>query len=211
MSVHAHAHPDVDWPVDGNFGTASPAKLAMWIFLLSDFLSFVGLLLAYGILRGASKQWHNPGEPELSIPFTAVLTGLLIASSVSMLMAQNAARRHDQKATSRWLAVTALGGMLFLVGQYSEWFGLGGSAGLIKEGLVFGHSAYASTFYVITGFHGMHVTAGVIYLLVTLGRSLARPIGAGPVELVGLFWHFVDLVWNLVFALVYLIPTGGGQ
>jgi cytochrome c oxidase subunit 3 len=207
------SHPAAEtaaWPADRQFGRATPAKLAMWIFLLSDFFSFTGLLLATLILRGGSAVWRHPGEPALNIPFTAVLTAVLIGSSVAMLRAQDAVRRHDQRRTSLWLAVTALGGILFLAGQYSEWFGIGGP-GLVAEGMVFGQSAYASTFFVVTGFHGVHVCAGVVYLVVTLGRNLAKPLSVGSLDLVALFWHFVDLVWNLVFALIYLLPAGAGS
>jgi len=179
----------------------------MWIFLLSDWLSFAGLLLAYGILRAESPVWRHPGEPGLNIPFTALLTLVLAVSSVTIIRAYDASSAGDRQATSRWLAVTALGGLLFLIGQYAEWVGIL-HPGLLKEGLVFGQSAYASTFYVITGFHGLHVVAGTLYLLVTLARNLRRAVSANEVELLGLFWHFVDFVWNIVFVLVYLIPTG---
>jgi len=211
MTTAAPHHPHVAaaWPIDPQFGKANPAKLAMWIFLLSDFLSFAGLLLAYGILRAGSPVWRHPGEPGLGVPFTSLLTLVLIASSISVIVAYDAAVAADRRRTMRWLAITALGGALFLLGQYGEWFGIL-HPGLSKEGLVFGRSAYASTFYVITGFHGLHVTAGVIYLLAILGRTARGVARAGEVELVALFWHFVDLVWNLVFVLVYLIPTGGG-
>ncbi|HMK72727.1 MAG TPA: heme-copper oxidase subunit III [Myxococcaceae bacterium] len=192
------------------FGSARPAKLAMWIFLLSDWLSFAGLLLAYGILRAESAVWRHPGEPALNIPFTALLTLVLAVSSVTIIRAFDAAAAGDRRRTSRWLAITAAGGILFLTGQYAEWVGIL-HPGLLREGLVFGQSAYASTFYVITGFHGLHVVAGTIYLLVTLARNLRRAVSANEVELLGLFWHFVDFVWNIVFVLVYLIPTGSPQ
>jgi len=208
-TAHAHVHPQItaSWPPDAQFGRANPAKLAMWIFLLSDFLSFGGLLLAYGILRAGSAVWRYPGEPGLNIPFTSLLTLVLIGSSISVIVAHDAALQENRRRAVIWLGITALGGVLFLTGQYAEWIGIL-HPGLIKEGLVFGRSAYASTFYVITGFHGLHVTAGVIYLLAVLARS-ARGVGrAAEVELVALFWHFVDLVWNLVFVLVYLIPSG---
>jgi heme/copper-type cytochrome/quinol oxidase subunit 3 len=151
--------------------------------------------------------WRHPGEPALSLPFTLLLTGVLIVSSVTMLAARDAAVAGQRSRASRWLAVTAAGGLLFLLGQYAEWFGLL-SPGLMDEGLRVGHSAYASTFYAITGFHGLHVVAGVIYLLAVLGRNVAGKARASEIELVGLFWHFVDLVWNLVFTLVYLLPAG---
>jgi heme/copper-type cytochrome/quinol oxidase subunit 3 len=208
-TAHAHVHPQItaSWPPDAQFGRTNPAKLAMWIFLLSDFLSFAGLLLAYGILRAGSAAWRNPGEPGLNIPFTCLLTLVLIASSISVIVAHDAALAADRRRTVLWLGLTALGGVLFLTGQYAEWIGIL-HPGLMKEGLVFGRSTYASTFYVITGFHGLHVTAGVVYLLAMLVRTARGVARAGEVELVALFWHFVDLVWNLVFVLVYLIPTG---
>ena len=172
-------------------------------------ISFSGLLLAYGILRGASTTWHHPGEPQLGINFTAGLTFLLICSSVTMVLAHAAAVENKRKELCLYLGLTILGGALFLTGQYKEYFGIGGP-GLVQEGLIFGHSAYASTFYVITSFHGCHVFAGVCYLTLILMNALFGKYDNGnhsPVELVGLFWHFVDLVWILVFTFVYLIPT----
>jgi len=203
-----HGHGPIEYPVDEQFGQATPGKIAMWFFLCSDGFSFSGLLLAYGILRGASTKWHNPGEPILGINFTAGLTFLLICSSVTMVLAYAAAVERNKKMLCTYLALTILGGLLFLTGQYSEYFGIL-TPGLTKEGLVFGNSAYANTFYVITSFHGCHVFAGVCYLTIILIRALLGKFDKGsvsPVELVGLFWHFVDLVWILVFTFVYLIP-----
>src|SRR6185295_9757870 len=167
---HGHGHhddhggdPHESWDPDPHFGKASLGKIGMWFFLCSDALSFGGLLLAYGILRGSSAVWHHPGEPELGINFTAGLTFLLICSSVTMVLAHAAAVEGKQKELVRYLALTILGGVLFLTGQYREYFGIGGP-GLVAEGLVFGRSAYANTFYVITSFHGCHVFAGVLYL-----------------------------------------------
>jgi cytochrome c oxidase subunit 3 len=205
-SGHA-AHPAGDrlWPADAQFGVASAGKIAMWIFIISDGLSFAGLLLAYGILRGESTVWIHPGEPVLGIPFTAMLTFLLICSSVTMVFAYEAASAGNRKRASLLLGLTALGGALFLLGQYSEYFGIL-HPGLTKEGLVLGASAYASTFYVITSFHGCHVLTGTLYILITLFRYMRGTATAGQIELLGLFWHFVDLVWILVFTIVYLIP-----
>ena len=179
----------------------------MWIFLVSDAFSFFGLLLAYGILRGESSAWHHPGEPDLSVLFGAFLTAVLIASSVSMIFGYDAALRGDRKQTSLFLGVTAALGVAFLVCQYAEYFGIF-HPGLTKEGLVFGHSAYASTFYVITSFHALHVFTGVVYISITLLRNARGRATAGQIELLGLFWHFVDLIWIFVFTLLYLIPAG---
>lgn len=206
---HGHA-----LPPDEYFGLATSGKIGMWIFLLSDAFSFGGLLLGYGVLRGGATVWRHemgqhgwtfPTEPELGIGFTAALTFLLIVSSVFMVMAVASATEGDRKKTMFWLALTALGGALFLLGQVKEYFGLFGSKGLIEEGLVFGRSNYASTFYVTTSFHGCHVLTGTIYILVTLARTAAGKTNQNEIEILGLFWHFVDLIWILVFTFIYLL------
>ncbi|HVY47627.1 MAG TPA: heme-copper oxidase subunit III [Minicystis sp.] len=206
--AHAHDHGPIEWPPDPHFGQASAGKIGMWTFLLSDAFSFGGLLLAYGILRGGSKVWGaGPGEPVLGINFTAVLTFLLICSSVTMVLAHAACVEGDRGKTVRYLGLTVLGGVLFLCGQYQEYFGIVGE-GLTKEGLHFGHSAYATTFYLITSFHGLHVFTGVCYLTVMTIRTAMGKYDNGNhnhIEIAGLFWHFVDLVWILVFTFVYLL------
>ena len=116
-------------------GRASALKLGMWIFLLSDAFSFAGLLIAYGVLRAASARWWPAGEPALGINFTAGLTFLLICSSVTMVMAVAAARGPASAGRrALYLALTILGGLLFLAGQYHEYFGIGGP-GLLEQGL----------------------------------------------------------------------------
>jgi cytochrome c oxidase subunit 3 len=201
------------WPVDAHFGRMTAGKMAMWFFLLADAMSFAGLLLGYGILRAGSERWIGPLEPELGIGFTAALTFLLICSSVTMVLAYAAIVEKKRDEAVRYLALTVIGGALFLVGQMHEYFGvlgaLIGGHGLIAEGLVLGQSMYANTFYVITAFHGLHVLSGVIYLSVMLRRVAQGKYDDGDynhIEMAGLFWHFVDLVWILVFTLVYLIP-----
>jgi heme/copper-type cytochrome/quinol oxidase subunit 3 len=196
-----HAHAPAEWPVDPQYGRAAPGKIAMWIFLLSDAFSFGGLLLAYGILRGGSHLWHNPGEPELGIAFTAGLTFLLICSSVTMVLAYAAMQEGNRKQACLFLGLTALGGVLFLCGQAKEYHGL------IHEGLIFGHSAYASTFYSVTSFHGAHVFTGTLYIIIMLVRTAMGKTTPHSIEILGLFWHFVDLIWILVFTFVYLIPV----
>ncbi len=218
---HGHAIPGHLWPADEHYGKASLGKIGMWIFLLSDALMFAGLLLAYGILRGGAEVWRCTeelvakgacavAEPDYGINFTAILTFLLICSSVTMVLAFAASVEGNRKKTVFWLLMTALGGALFLVGQYHEYFGIW-HPGLTKRGLVFGASAYASSFYVITSFHGAHVLSGVCLLTVMAIRTALGKYDGGNydhIEITGLFWHFVDLIWILVFTLVYLIPTG---
>jgi len=196
----AHAHGPAAWPPDAQYGAATPGKIGMWVFLVSDAFAFGGLLIAQGILRGGRPQWVQPGEPALGIPFTAALTFLLISTSFTNVLAWAAAVEGRRRAAAVLLAVTALGGLLFLVGQSHEW------TGLIRGGLVFGKSPRASTFYVITGFHGLHVSVGVLYISAVLARYLRGRATAYDVELLGLYWCFVDFVWIFVFSFVYLMP-----
>jgi heme/copper-type cytochrome/quinol oxidase subunit 3 len=197
------------WPAERFMGRASALKLGMWVFLISDAFSFSGLLIGYGVLRAASARWWLPGEPPLGINFTAGLTFLLICSSVTMVLAVAAAREGKRNQTALYLALTMSGGLLFLTGQYHEYFGLFGP-GLTDQGLLLGRSHRATTFYAITSFHGAHVLTGVIVLGVMLVHALRAPqvaARADAIESAGLFWHFVDLIWILVFTFVYLIPT----
>jgi heme/copper-type cytochrome/quinol oxidase subunit 3 len=196
-----HGHGPISWPPDVHYGAATPGKIGMWVFLVSDAFSFGGLLIAHAILRGGRQDWVQPGEPRLAIPFTAALTFLLISTSFTNVLAWASAAQGRRRAASVLLAVTALGGLLFLAGQYVEW------TSLIHEGLVFGRSARASTFYVITGFHGLHVLVGVAYILTVLVQYLRGRATAHHVELLGLYWCFVDFVWIFVFSFVYLVPA----
>jgi cytochrome c oxidase subunit III len=213
-----HEH-GIVYPDDPLYSRITAGKVGMWIFLLSDGFSFGGLLLSYGILRGGSDYWGCTTdaiaqkfgcvlEPHLGVPFTALLTFILICSSVTMVLAHAAAVDGDRRGTMKWLALTILGGLMFLCGQVWEYWGWWiPHHGLLHEGLNFGASHYATTFYAITGFHGMHVTTGVIYLSTVLAGTALGKTDANTIEVVGLFWHFVDLVWILVFTFVYLIPA----
>jgi heme/copper-type cytochrome/quinol oxidase subunit 3 len=204
-----------------DFGVATGGKVGMWIFLLTDGMSFAGLLLAYGILRAGSSNWPDPSQ-FLGIGFTAFMTFVLICSSVSMVMALAAAHEKNKSKLVFWLGMTILGGIFFLAGQVKEYGLLGG--GLMNEhhmtlsGLQFLEAFkgqydihFPSTFFIITGFHGCHVFTGVTYLSVVFVQALRGKYTDGPkasangVEIVGLFWHFVDLVWILVFTFIYLV------
>lgn len=195
---------------DPHFGSASDGKIAMWVFLCSDALSFAGLLLGYGILRGHTPSWPDPTR-YLGINFTAAMTFLLICSSVTMVMALAAAHEKNRRQTVLFLGLTILGGVLFLAGQAYEYTHLIQDKQMTLSGAKLAALGvppqFASTFYVITSFHGMHVLTGVIYLGVITTRVLRGRYMDDPnaIELAGLFWHFVDLVWILVFTFVYLI------
>ncbi len=210
MTTHAAAHASP--PHDPHVGHATGGKFAMWCFIAQDGFSFGGLLLAYGILRFTAVDWPRP-DHVLGIGLTAVATFILILSSVSMVMSVEAAKACDQKRTAKWLGLTILGGLTFLgiqAYEYTHLVGLGiGFTSSVFDGVDI-NDLFGSTFYAVTGFHGLHVTAGVIYLMciyrgVLKGKYTQGGMSYSAVELVGLFWHFVDLVWILVFTFIYLL------
>jgi heme/copper-type cytochrome/quinol oxidase subunit 3 len=176
-------------------------KLMMWFFLCSDAMSFAGLLAAYAAVRMGNPAWPVPAE-HLDVPLTAVNTFILICSSVTMVKALSAIRRGNRKGLVLWLLGTILGGTTFLGIQAYEW------THQILHGLSIQGSLFGATFYVLTGFHGCHVLSGVIYLACIAIKSARGGYTAehnSPVEIAGLYWHFVDLIWILVFTFVYLV------
>jgi len=197
---------------DENFGRATGGKVGMWIFIAQDGMAFGGLLLAYALLRIFSPDWPVPTDI-LGISLTATATFILICSSLTMVMAVDASQHNDKGRTAFWLSLTILGGLTFLGIQAYEYTHLSHAGIGLATSSWEGESVnnlFGSTFYVVTGFHGMHVTAGVIYLICILvgtlkGKYTKGGISSSPVELVGLFWHFVDLVWILVFTFIYLL------
>jgi len=178
-------------------------KLAMWLFLGSECLLFGGLISTYMLYRG--RHTANAGPDQFwDIPFTSASSFVLLMSSLTMVLAVTAAKRKDDRNTNLWLTVTAVLGSLFVAGQVYEF------TTFYREGLGYSTSLFASSFYTLTGFHGVHVSVGVVMLLATVGMILKNRVPgdkAEVVELVGLYWHFVDIVWILIFTLVYLIPA----
>ena len=176
-------------------------KLLMWLFLASECLLFGSLIGAYLLYRGQSVVGPYP-EELFDIPFTSVSAFVLLMSSVTMVLALAAIQRGDQKGLRIWLLGTALLGLLFLSGQAFEFTEFN------REGLSLSSNLFGTTFYVLTGFHGAHVTVGVLILLSLLVMALRGRLTQGQsmnVELAGLYWHFVDVVWIVIFTLVYLI------
>ena len=178
-------------------------KLAMWLFLGTECLLFGGLISTYMLYRG--RQGEGPGPAQIfDIPLTSVSSFILLMSSLTMVLAVSAAREGDHRNTSLWLTATALLGALFVGGQVYEF------TTFYQEGLGFTSSLFGSSFYTLTGFHGVHVTVGIIMLLSLVGITAKGKIpGDKPevVELIGLYWHFVDVVWVVIFTLVYLLPS----
>jgi heme/copper-type cytochrome/quinol oxidase subunit 3 len=176
-------------------------KLMMWLFLGSDAMGFAALLGSYAALRMGDENWPNP-QHVLGINFTALMTFVLICSSVTMVKSFEAIQRDDRRACWWWLFGTFLGGVFFLAGQCYEY------THLIEHGVVLGAHDFAATFFCTTGFHGCHVLGGVILLGIAMARVSAgriTAVHANVIENVGLYWHFVDLIWILVFTFIYLI------
>jgi heme/copper-type cytochrome/quinol oxidase subunit 3 len=181
----------------------SSTKLAMWLFLASECLLFGGLITAYILYRGASLKGPYP-EDVFDIAYTSVSSFILVASSLTMVFAHNAALDRDYARMRLWLTGTAMLGLAFVGGQVYEF------TAFYHEGLSITTNLFGSTFYVLTGFHGVHVTVGILMLLILVVMSWRGSLSdepAFPVEMVGLYWHFVDIVWIVIFTLVYLIPT----
>lgn len=197
---------------------SSYGKLMMWIFLLTDVFTFGTLLVAYGYYRTVSTAWPDPdhvfqsfpliAEHGLPLVFVGLMTFILILSSVTMVLAVEAGHRNEQKTVTKYLLGTILLGATFLSCQAMEW------THLINEGMVlsmnpFGDVKFAQLFFIITGFHGFHVFTGVLLVLMGMiqnQRGIYLKRGHYEmVEKIGLYWHFVDLVWVFVFTLFYLL------
>lgn len=178
----------------------SNEKLGMWVFLSSECLLFGGLLSTYLLLHKRSVAGPTPDEV-FDIPFTSVSSFVLLMSSLTMVLAVSALTRGDERRNRLWLLTTALLGGIFIAGQVYEF------TSFVREGLGYTTNIFGSSFYTLTGFHGAHVTVGIIMLLSLVGMSLRGNLSherAETVEIIGLYWHFVDVVWIVIFTVVYL-------
>jgi cytochrome c oxidase subunit 3/cytochrome o ubiquinol oxidase subunit 3 len=202
VSLADHAHHDADEVLHTTTGLSNN-KTAMWLFLGSDCLLFGALISTYMLYRGRHSGGLGPDQV-YDIPFTSVSSFVLLMSSLTMVLAVSAVTRGDDRNTKLWLTATALLGATFVGGQVYEF------TVFYREGLGYTTSLFASSFYTLTGFHGAHVTVGVIMLMALVGMISRNRIPgdkAESVELIGLYWHFVDIVWIVIFTLVYLIPA----
>ena len=179
-------------------------KLLMWLFLGSECLFFGSLISAYLLYRDRSTTGPYP-EDVFDIPFTSVSAFQLLMSSVTMVLALAAIQRGNVRGMQIWLLATAILGLLFVSGQAYEF------TQFVHEGLTLETNLFGTTFFVLTGFHGAHVTIGVLILMSLFTGSLQGRIQQKDslnVELAGLYWHFVDIVWIVIFTLIYLVQPG---
>ncbi|HJQ67015.1 MAG TPA: cytochrome c oxidase subunit 3 [Gemmatimonadales bacterium] len=176
-------------------------KMAFWAFIGSECLLFGTLISTYLIYQGRSVSGPTPGEI-LNIPITSVSTFDLLMSSLWMVLALAAVQRGDMKWAKIWLLGVAIGGAIFLGFQVYEF------TSFVHEGLTLQTNLFGATFFVLTGTHGAHVTVGVLWILTLWVRAVQGKLGpehAITVEIAGLYWHFVDVVWIAIFTLVYLL------
>jgi heme/copper-type cytochrome/quinol oxidase subunit 3 len=194
-----HEHMTVETPSMG----VDNRKLLMWLFLGSEAMFFGSLIATYLLYRGRSVSGIYPGHGfEYNIPYTSVSSFVLLMSSLTMVLALAAVQRGDQRALRTWLLSTALLGLVFVGGQAFEF------TSFVAKGATIHSNVFGSSFFTLTGFHGAHVTIGIIMLLslwVMALRGRITPENSLTIELAGLYWHFVDVVWILIFTLVYLI------
>jgi len=205
-----------DWSAEKQTFQVPWGKAMMWIFLLSDTFIFSCFLTGYMHVRmNTTIAWPNPSEvfaltvfgAHIPLILIAIMTFILISSSGTMAMAVNFGYRKNRKVTAALIAATALFGLSFVGMQAFEW------SKLIEEGVrpwgnPMGAAQFGSAFFMITGFHGMHVSIGVIYLSIIAFKvyrgDYDKKDNYEAVEIAGLYWHFVDLVWVFIFAFFYL-------
>ena len=176
-------------------------KLAMWLFIIADTMTFAACLVAYGFVRNGASDWPRPFH---SITNVGLMTFVLLTSSLTMLLGLRAARAGDKAGAFRWIMITAVAGVLFALLHVREWLGL------IHEGMTlfknpWGTGLFGASFFSITGLHLTHVTGGVIALVAVGLRYKSGRYNADDLEILGLYWHFVDVVWMFVVPLVYLL------
>jgi len=184
------------------FGT-SWSKFMMWIFIISDALTFAAFLIGYGFMRMTAPGWPKQTEV-FNMALITFMTFALISSSAVMAMAVGAARSGDPKKAVRYLTMTVVGGAIFLGCQAFEWHHFIGEGARLTHN-PWGVAQFAASFFVITGFHGFHVLTGVTILAIVALRAAMGKYSADGVENAGLYWHFVDVVWVFVFAFFYLL------
>ena len=204
VSANLHAVGESAWGGGVAPFATGHKKLGMWLFIISDAITFSALIMAYSYVRVASESWPTPFEFYPGIVKATVMTVILLTSSVTMVMAVRAARLDQQASVAKWLVATMAGGLAFLIIHATEW------AGLIEEGVrlfrnPWGAPLFGAAFFTLTGLHMTHVFCGVCYLGVVAFLVRKRKLTPEDVEVSGLYWHFVDLVWMFIFPLVYIL------
>jgi cytochrome c oxidase subunit 3 len=207
MSEGKAAVMDSVWQGGGSPYAVGSKKFGMWLFIISDALTFSALLVAYTYCRLSTPNWPTPFHFSPSIIFSSVMTFCLLSSSLTMVMAVHSMNHKNRKATVAWILATIGGGLAFVALHLTEWLNLINNEHVTPFSNEWGVPLFGGTFFALTGLHMTHVVIGVIYLGI-----IAFAVGRGKfkyedVEVSGLYWHFVDLVWMFIFPLVYLMSA----
>lgn len=176
-------------------------KLGMWLFVISDAITFATLLVVYAYLRIAAPSWPRPFHFSPGIHFAALMTIVLLSSSLTMVTAIRAMQNGGRRAAARWIFATIMCGAGFIALHAIEW------SRLLNE--TWSEPLFGATFFTITGLHMLHVAVGVIYLTIVGAGVLRGKFSPEDVEVSGIYWHFVDVVWMFIFPLVYLTSVNG--
>ncbi len=195
-----HGHPGAGVMSEPAFSVPAK-KMAMWLFIIADTATFAGCLVAYGFIRNSTPDWPRPFH---SITNVALMTFILLTSSLTMLMGIRSAEKGEKNGAFRWILITALLGAVFAVLHIREWMELLDTGVTIFHN-PFGTPLFGAAFFSVTGLHLLHVTGGVIALIAVGIRYMGGRYKADDIEVTGLYWHFVDLVWMFVVPLIYLL------
>jgi len=185
-------------------------KFGMWLFIVSDSLTFSALLFAYTYSRVTNPDWPKPFDFTPAIIFSTIMTFCLLSSSLTMVMAVHSMNHGNRKATFGWILATMAGGAAFVVLHLSEWLKLINIEHVTAFDNPWGVPLFGGTFFALTGLHMTHVVLGLIYLSIIAQAVIRGKFKYEDVEVAGLYWHFVDLVWMFIFPLVYLMSAKVG-
>ena len=189
---------------------ANSQKFGMWLFIISDALTFSALLFAYTYSRVANPDWPKPFEFTPAIIFSSVMTFSLLTSSLTMVMAVHSMNVGNRASTVKWILATMVAGGTFVALHLTEWLKLINEEHVTPFQNPWGVPLFGATFFAITGLHMTHVVIGILYLGIICQAVARGKFKAEDVEVAGLYWHFVDLVWMFVFPLVYLMSARVG-
>jgi cytochrome c oxidase subunit 3 len=181
--------------------SVSAKKTAMWLFIIADSATFAGCLVAYGFTRNATANWPRPFH---SITNVALMTFILLTSSLTMLISVRSAQKGDKGKAFQWTMITAALGILFAILHIREWMGMFAEGANLFHN-PWGTPLFGALFFSVTGLHLTHVAGGVVALIAVAIRYQGGRYNADDLEITGLYWHFVDLVWMFVVPLVYLL------
>ena len=195
------------WEGGGSPYAVGSKKFGMWLFIISDALTFSALLIAYTYLRLSTPNWPLPFHFSPSIIFSSVMTFFLLSSSLTMVRAVHAMGAGNRASTVKWLLATIFCGAAFVGLHLTEWMNLINHENVTPFSNPWGEPLFGATFFTITGLHMTHVAIGVIYLSIIAFAVSRGKFNYEDVEVSGLYWHFVDLVWMFVFPLVYLMSV----